>query len=81
MITPIPETNTMGVASENSTEHPEEDYYPESQLDIGIEKVNRFYFSRSKVLRICSSHKVIKFIVLRYFGRMFKHLLMKLYSK
>jgi len=36
LIAPIPETNMMGDVSENSTEHPEEDYDPELQLDIGI---------------------------------------------
>jgi len=67
----MPETNTMGAVSENNTEHPEEDYDPELQLDIEIEKVNWFYLFRLKVLRICSSHKVIKFKVLRYFGGTF----------
>jgi hypothetical protein len=38
----MPETNTIGVDSENNTEH-KEDYDPEMQLDIEIEKVNWFY--------------------------------------
>jgi len=42
LIAPIPETNTIGVVSKNNTEHPEEDYDPELQLDIEIEKVNWF---------------------------------------
>jgi len=71
LITPIPETNTIEVDSENSTEHLEEDADSKLQFDIEIEKASWFYLSRLKVLRTCSSHKVIKFKVLRYLGETF----------